>query len=324
MFSTAARAAPGMDHARHPIVGREGDADDLAAALRDERLGRRGVGHLPGPLHVQLDHRAKALRRDRLGRAEELAAGVVDEQVEPPVALEEAVEERVDRLLVADVERLVLEAAARRRSPRRLLERLRAAPAADTLAPRRASSSAVARPSPVPAPETTQTCPSSRPGAKIRETRVVGQSRRRAIGLAHAGRSTVTRDEGPRRAEAARRAAPRRRRGSVGRRRAAEAGESLAPEFFERARPARAPEDARARHAVSETGSVPGPRLPDPPPERRRDPRRHRPPFLGRLGPDREPRPARRPFRQASSEPARTSPPSFARAASTRARSRSW
>src|SRR5213079_2868421 len=36
-------------------------------------------------------------------------------------------------------------------------------------APRRASSRAVARPMPVPAPETAQTWPASRPGAKIRE-----------------------------------------------------------------------------------------------------------------------------------------------------------
>src|SRR3954452_21642348 len=38
-----------------------------------------------------------------------------------------------------------------------------------TVAPRAASSIAVALPKPVPAPETTQTCPSSNPGAKMRE-----------------------------------------------------------------------------------------------------------------------------------------------------------
>ena len=42
-------------------------------------------------------------------------------------------------------------------------------PQPTTVAPSRASSSAVSRPSPLPAPETTQTCPSSSPGAKIRE-----------------------------------------------------------------------------------------------------------------------------------------------------------
>ena len=42
-------------------------------------------------------------------------------------------------------------------------------PQATTVAPRRTSSSADWRPSPVPAPETTQTRPSSSPGAKMRE-----------------------------------------------------------------------------------------------------------------------------------------------------------
>ncbi len=73
-----------------------------------------------------------------------------------------------------------------------------------TVAPRRASSSAVARPRPVPAPETTQTCPSSRPGAKIRELRSA---------TARAGyRSTLPGDEGPRRHQAPRRTAPGRAR----------------------------------------------------------------------------------------------------------------
>ena len=93
MFSTAARAAPECDHAGHPVVRREGDADHLAGALRDERLGRRGMGHLPGPLNVELDHGPKALRADRLGRAEELTAGVVDEHVDAAVALDDPVEQ---------------------------------------------------------------------------------------------------------------------------------------------------------------------------------------------------------------------------------------
>ncbi len=122
----------GVDHSRHAVVGREGDAEHLAAALRDEGLGRGGVGHQPGALDVELDHSAEAFRGDRLGRGEELAAGVVDEDVEPAVALEHAVEEAVDRLLVADVERLVLEGARKAlRQPRGLGQRLLAAPAAD-------------------------------------------------------------------------------------------------------------------------------------------------------------------------------------------------
>ena len=132
MFSTAARAAPEWTIPGMPLCGREGDAEHLAAALRDERLGRRRVGHQPGPLHVQLDHRAEAFRADRLGRGEELAAGVVDEDVEPAVALQQAVEEPLDRLLVADVERLVLEGAGQAGGqPGGLRQRLLAAPATD-------------------------------------------------------------------------------------------------------------------------------------------------------------------------------------------------
>ena len=44
-----------------------------------------------------------------LGRREELAAGIVDQYIKPPVALDQAVEEALDRLLVADVEHLMLE-----------------------------------------------------------------------------------------------------------------------------------------------------------------------------------------------------------------------
>ena len=132
MFSTAARAAPGVDHPGHAVVRREGDAQDLAAALRDERLGCRGMRHQPGSEDVQLDHRPESLRRDRLGRAQELAAGVVDEDVDSAVAIDHAIEHRVDRLVVADVHRLGLRRAAQRADGRRgFLDRLGAAPAAD-------------------------------------------------------------------------------------------------------------------------------------------------------------------------------------------------
>jgi hypothetical protein len=121
-----------VDHAREAHVRRDGEAEDLALLLGNERLGRRSVGHLPGALHVQLDHGAKALRADRLGRAHELSAGVVDQQVEPAVPLHHPIEERVDPLLVADVERLRLGLPSRlRHLGDHLLERLGAAPAAD-------------------------------------------------------------------------------------------------------------------------------------------------------------------------------------------------
>ena len=74
----------------------------------------------------------KPFGRDRLGRGEELAAGVVDQHVEPAVALEQPVEEAIDRLLVADVERLVLKGAGQlARQLGGLRQRLGTAPAAD-------------------------------------------------------------------------------------------------------------------------------------------------------------------------------------------------
>ena len=161
----------GVDHPGHAHVRRDGDAHDLAAPLRDERLGRGRVGHLPGALDVELDHRAEALRRDRLRGAHELPAGIVHQQVEAAVALEHPVEERVhsprrrgcraaraSALPPAPATSATISSSGSARRPQPM-----------TVAPRRASSSAVARPIPVPAPETTQTRPSSRPGAKIRE-----------------------------------------------------------------------------------------------------------------------------------------------------------
>ena len=157
-----------VDHPRHPVVRGEGDADDLAALLRDERLGRDGVGHVPGALDVQLGDRAEALGRDRLGRGEELPAGVVDEQVDPPVALERR------------------RRPSPRPPPRRGCRRRRASalpptastaacvsssgssrrPQPTTVAPSRASSRAVSRPIPLPAPETRQTMPVEQAGSE--------------------------------------------------------------------------------------------------------------------------------------------------------------
>ena len=90
------------------------------------------MGHQPGAGDVELDDGPEALRADRLGGAEELPAGVVDERVDAPVALEDPVDEAVDGLLVADVERLVLGLAAERLDRgNHLRDRLLAPPAAD-------------------------------------------------------------------------------------------------------------------------------------------------------------------------------------------------
>jgi hypothetical protein len=88
------------------------------------------VGHQPRALDVQPDDRAEALRRDVLGRSQVLAAGVVHEQVDPAVALQDAVHQRLDLVLLADVAR------ARLHPPflggrGRLVERLLAPPAHD-------------------------------------------------------------------------------------------------------------------------------------------------------------------------------------------------
>ncbi len=132
MFSTAARAAPEWTIPGIPLWGERVTLSTLPPPCGNEGLGRRRVGHQPGPLHVQLDHGAEAFRRDRLGRGEELAAGVVDQHVEPAVALEQAVEEAVDRLLVADVQRLEVEGPGHAGGELRgLRQRLLAAAAAD-------------------------------------------------------------------------------------------------------------------------------------------------------------------------------------------------
>jgi hypothetical protein len=70
------------------------------------------VGHQPGALHVQPDDRAEALRRDVLGGRHVLAARVVHEQVDPPVALQNGLDERIHLVLLADVACARLDAPA--------------------------------------------------------------------------------------------------------------------------------------------------------------------------------------------------------------------
>ncbi len=189
MFSTAARAAPEWTIPGIPWCGERVTLITLPARLRDERLGRRGVGHLPGALDVELDDGAKALRRDRLGGAEELPAGVVDEQVDAAVALERL---RRTAPSTASSSRMSSGDASavppgRSTSAASLLERLERRPQPTTVAPSAASSSAVALPMPVPAPETTHTCPSSRPGAKIREPLAIGRGIAASLSVSVAG-----------------------------------------------------------------------------------------------------------------------------------------
>ena len=124
---------------------------------------------------------APALRLDRLGGREVLAAGVVDERVEAAAALER---EADDPLGVA---------VARGRRRRRRCRPSSAAVAASTSsrrpqittsAPQRRSSAAAALPSPVPPPVTSTARPASAPSANISEPAM----RRRVYGC---GRSAA-------------------------------------------------------------------------------------------------------------------------------------
>ena len=90
-------------HAGQPVMRRERDVDDRPAAGRPHRpLGRR-LGHAQRPVDVEAPHGVPALGLDRLGGGEVLAAGVVDEQIQPAVALEHGVHEPGRVGVLADV-----------------------------------------------------------------------------------------------------------------------------------------------------------------------------------------------------------------------------
>ena len=78
----------GVRHPGHPMMRRERDVDDPPSRSRCECQLMRGLSHVQHPLDIQPRDGAPPLRGDQLGGAEELPAGVVDEQVEPRVALE--------------------------------------------------------------------------------------------------------------------------------------------------------------------------------------------------------------------------------------------
>ena len=266
MFSTAARAAPEWTIPGIPLWGERVTLSTLPSLLRDERLGRRRVGHQPGADDVELDHGAKALRRDRLGRAQELAAGVVDQHVEPPVALEHAVEQRA-----RPPRRRGCPSPPPRRCPPsglglgdHLLERLGPPAAADhgRPEPRQLERRLAAEPGAGAGDDAD--LPVEQAGRK--DSRALGAPSRRAGYPA----TRAARDEGPRRDEAARRAAARGPRGRDGRGRAAAHRDDDA----RRARSSRARAASRPLRMLgigtprSKLAGAPDPRLPDPPPRR--------------------------------------------------------
>ena len=173
-FSTAARAADECAIPGSPLWG-----DSVTFMILPPRgssparpiiaLRRDRVGHQPGALHVEADHGAEALGGDVLGRGQVLAAGVVHEHVDAPVALEHAVHERAHRLLLPDVAdpRLHTTAVGARHG---LLERLGATAAHHhARAAGRQLERATRDRGRVPPPETIATCPSRRPGTNSSE-----------------------------------------------------------------------------------------------------------------------------------------------------------
>ena len=108
----------------------EADEDDDAAAVGDHRARRDRPRHVPGRVDREPVHGAPALEGDLLGRRDELAAGVVDEDVDAAEALERGVDQRLDLLGLAHVGRHGEALGAERLHGRpRLLQRLRAAAA---------------------------------------------------------------------------------------------------------------------------------------------------------------------------------------------------
>ena len=128
-FSTAARAAEECAMPGRPWCGESVTFTILPPRESGNHGPRRDrVGHQPGALDVQPDHRSEALWRYVLRRREVLPARVVHEQVDLAVALEHAVHERLHLVLLADVAGLRLHAPALRRGGG-LLERLQPPPA---------------------------------------------------------------------------------------------------------------------------------------------------------------------------------------------------
>ena len=92
-----------MRHAGHaaPHVGRH--VDDGAAVLL-HRLDVDLAHDEEATGEVVANHGLEALLRDRRHRRRELAAGIVDEAVDPPLSLDDALNRLFCRLFVADVE----------------------------------------------------------------------------------------------------------------------------------------------------------------------------------------------------------------------------
>ena len=121
--STAARAAPVCAIAGMPWCGETVTLTTVPPSAPNPAPDR-GAGHRVRPVDVEPAHGAPALGRDLLGGDEVLAAGVVDQHVEAPVALADGLDDprRVGGLAdvagdvgaaLADLRRGLLEHVAR-------------------------------------------------------------------------------------------------------------------------------------------------------------------------------------------------------------------
>jgi hypothetical protein len=93
--------------------------------MLDHPALRHLLGEVPGRVQVQPPYRRPPVRRDLLGRRQELPAGVVDQHVDAAEPLQRQVDQRVRHLRLADVagqHRAVLADP-----PSHLLQRLRPA-----------------------------------------------------------------------------------------------------------------------------------------------------------------------------------------------------
>src|SRR6185437_1349521 len=102
LHGSPGRAA--MGHSGHAVVGGEGHAEHLSPTpRRDHGLGRHRMGNQPCALHIELYDRPEALRRNRLGGRQELATGIVYEQVHSTVRGKHLLDHSIDLVLLADV-----------------------------------------------------------------------------------------------------------------------------------------------------------------------------------------------------------------------------
>ena len=94
----------GVGHGREPLVGGDGDVDDRPAGRAHGQVVG-GLGHRQRPGHVESLHGVPSLGGDGLGRDEVLAAGVVEQEVQPAVALQRPGDDRLSPGALADVAR---------------------------------------------------------------------------------------------------------------------------------------------------------------------------------------------------------------------------